>query len=349
MITSPKPKELHPILALRIEGDNASRDRLLVLAMPTAFPENHTIFRELWGFAWPVMGLIWFGKIIPLTFGSTKHALAPFLLKDLVSKRLLQGHSLINDIPSTPLDVKRLRHQIGYSGCIWAIHRRNDGWKIIPVDMGSKVGPLGGMDSNSLKQDEMPPHVSASDPWQQRIWMDPSKLPYLEMLRFTFLQPLNMRFCQEAMENTFQTTRNLPLLEIRTSLVIICLDEMWWTCLYNPTTSFQKPKSTLFPQFAQQNISQRHHKSVSICKALSFLMVRILTGMTRWPFHIISPFRKHPRTEQFIQRGSKESLLHSVIPYIENQIARSCCQLLDNFLEILYDSPKSWLGCVERF
>lgn len=33
-----RPEELHPILALRIEGDNASRDRLLVLAMPTAFP-----------------------------------------------------------------------------------------------------------------------------------------------------------------------------------------------------------------------------------------------------------------------------------------------------------------------
>lgn len=48
MITSQNPEELHPILALRIEGDNASRDRLLVLAMPTAFPENHTIFRELW-------------------------------------------------------------------------------------------------------------------------------------------------------------------------------------------------------------------------------------------------------------------------------------------------------------
>lgn len=213
----------------------------------------------------------------------------------------------------------------------------------------ARQGPLGVMDSNILKQAEMPPHVSASDPWQ-RIWMDPSKIPHLEMLWFTFLQTLKTCvFCQEAMENTFQTTRNLPLLEIRTSLVIICVDEMWWTCLYNSTTSFQKPKSTLFPQLAQQNISQRHHKSVSICKALSFLMVRILTGMRRWPFHIISPFRKHPRTEPFIQRGSKESLLHSVIPYIENQIARSCCQLLDNFLEILYDSPKSWLGFVERF
>lgn len=163
--------------------------------------------------------------------------------------------------------------------------------------MGSKVGPLGGMDSNSRDA------AACFGKWSLAAagsgWTHRKSLTLRCFDLHLCSHEKTCVFCQEAMENTFQTTRNLPLLEIRTSLVIICVDEMWWTCLYNPTTSFQKPKSTLSPQLAQQNISQRHHKSVSICKALSFLMVRILTGMTRWPFHIISPFRQHPRTEQF--------------------------------------------------
>ncbi len=198
----------------------------------------------------------------------------------------------------------------------------------------------------------MPPHVPASDPWQRiRIRMpqldgwnllSQLKIPSTSVpwdALIYILQPSCETYAGKKRWRTHSkppaTCHFWKFAPHRWSYV-----DGWKVMNILMQSSSQNPR--FFPQLDQHHFSQSDHKSVSICKALSFLMFDFTpeTPCTNAPTPTSSIGK------QKIHRGSKESLLHNVIPCIESQTPRSCCQMLDTFLEILYDSPKSWLGFV---